>query len=248
MTVNTDNFDINNWGEFVHKKALNDVIQQINQVDAEQNNAISKISDLANQANQNALNAGKLANRAMQSANDAMQSAGDAKNTANALKNDVNSLTQKVNDLESSKVTKTDAQKQSFKINFTGTDTASNKYTGNIGGTSYPLNMNGDVYAFFSGRFAFDSITFDATALHSGITLTLESKLPNFDLHDDQRLNGMAQITDNTNEITTNMTITIKSATEITLGFTDYVDLVIRDLDWLKTRTKQLYVTFNDIA
>lgn len=54
MTVNTDNFDVNNWGEFVHKKALNDVIQQINQVDAEQNNAISKISDLANQAQQTA--------------------------------------------------------------------------------------------------------------------------------------------------------------------------------------------------
>ena len=71
MTVNTDNFDVNNWGEFVHKKALNDVIQQINQVDAEQNNAISKISDLANQASQNALNAGKLANMAMQSATEA---------------------------------------------------------------------------------------------------------------------------------------------------------------------------------
>ena len=99
MTVNTDNFDVNNWGEFVHKKALNDVIQQINQVDAEQNNAISKISDLANQANQNAIDAGKLANMAMQDANDAMQaashamqSAGDAKNTANALKNDVDDL------------------------------------------------------------------------------------------------------------------------------------------------------------
>lgn len=85
MSVNTDNFDVNNWGEFVHKKALNDVIQQINQVDAEQNNAISKISDLANQANQNALNAGKLANQAMQSAT-------NAENTANALKNDVNDL------------------------------------------------------------------------------------------------------------------------------------------------------------
>lgn len=92
MTVNTNNFDANNWGEFVHKKALNDVIQQINQVDAEQNNAISKISDLANQANQNALNAGKLANMAMQTASDARQSAGDAKNTANALKNDVEDL------------------------------------------------------------------------------------------------------------------------------------------------------------
>ena len=85
MTVNTDNFDVNNWGEFVHKKALNDVIQQINQVDAEQNNAISKISDLANQASQNALNAGKLANLAMQSAT-------NAENTANALKNDVDNL------------------------------------------------------------------------------------------------------------------------------------------------------------
>ena len=99
MTVNTNNFDVNNWGEFVHKKALNDVIQQINQVDAEQNNAISKISDLANQANQNAIDAGKLANMAIQDANDAMQSAsdamksaGDAKNTANALKNDVDNL------------------------------------------------------------------------------------------------------------------------------------------------------------
>ena len=85
MTVNTDNFDVNNWGEFVHKKALNDVIQQINQVDAEQNNAISKISDLANQASQNALNASKIANRAMQSAT-------NAENTANSLKNDVSDL------------------------------------------------------------------------------------------------------------------------------------------------------------
>ena len=85
MTVNTDNFDVNNWGEFVHKKALNDVIQQINQVDAEQNNAISKISNLANQANQNALNAAKLANLAMESAT-------NADNTANALKNDVDNL------------------------------------------------------------------------------------------------------------------------------------------------------------
>ena len=85
MTVNTDNFDVNNWGEFVHKKALNDVIQQINQVDAEQNNAISKISDLANQASQNALNAGKLANMAMQSAT-------EADNAASALKNDVDNL------------------------------------------------------------------------------------------------------------------------------------------------------------
>lgn len=85
MTVNTDNFDVNNWGEFVHKKALNDVIQQINQVDAEQNNAISKISDLVNQANQNAVNATKLANMAMQSAT-------NAENTANALKNDVDNL------------------------------------------------------------------------------------------------------------------------------------------------------------
>ena len=85
MSVNTNNFDVNNWGEFVHKKALNDVIQQINQVDAEQNNAISKISDLANQAKQNALNAGKLANMAMQSAN-------NAENTANGLKNDVDKL------------------------------------------------------------------------------------------------------------------------------------------------------------
>lgn len=85
MTVNTNNFDVNNWGEFVHKKALNDVIQQINQVDAEQNNAISKISDLANQANQNALNASKLANQAMQSAS-------NAENTATGLKNDVDDL------------------------------------------------------------------------------------------------------------------------------------------------------------
>ena len=85
MTVNTNNFDANNWGEFVHKKALNDVIQQINQVDAEQNNAISKISDLANQASQNALNAGKLANMAMQSAT-------NAENTASGLKNDVENL------------------------------------------------------------------------------------------------------------------------------------------------------------
>ena len=85
MTVNTDNFDVNNWGEFVHKKALNDVIQQINQVDAEQNNAISKISDLANQANQNAVNALKIANVAMESAT-------NAENTANALKNDVDNL------------------------------------------------------------------------------------------------------------------------------------------------------------
>lgn len=85
MTVNTDNFDVNNWGEFVHKKALNDVIQQINQVDAEQIALLAKISDLANQANQNALNAGKLANMAMQSAT-------NAENTANALKNDVGNL------------------------------------------------------------------------------------------------------------------------------------------------------------
>lgn len=85
MTVNTNNFDVNNWGEFVHKKALNDVIQQINQVDAEQNNAISKISDLANQASQNAINAVKLANMATQSAT-------NAENTANALKNDVDNL------------------------------------------------------------------------------------------------------------------------------------------------------------
>lgn len=92
MAVNTDNFDINNWGEFVHKKALNDVIQQINQVDAEQNNAISKISDLANQASQNALNAGKLANLAMQSATQAENTATQAENTANALKNDVDNL------------------------------------------------------------------------------------------------------------------------------------------------------------
>lgn len=241
MTVNTDNFDVNNWGEFVHKKALNDVIQQINQVDAEQNNAISKISDLANQANQNALNAGKLANMAMQSAT-------NAENTANALKNDVDSLTQKINDLENSKVTKTDAQKQSFDIKFTGTDTVSNSYSGDIGGASYPLNMNNNMYAFFSGRLDFDSITFDATTLLHGLTLTLESELPNFDLHDDQRLNGMAQLTDNTNEITTDMTITFKSATEIGLVFTDYVDLVIEKLEWLKTGTKQLYITFNDIA
>lgn len=241
MTVNTDNFDVNNWGEFVHKKALNDVIQQINQVDAEQNNAISKISDLANQANQNAVNALKIAQVASEAAT-------DADNTANALKNDVDSLTQKINDLENSKVTKTDAQKQSFNIKFTGTDTASNKYSGDIGGASYPLNMNGDVHAFYSGRIDFDSITFDATAFHSLMTLTLENELPNFDLHDDQRMNGMAQITDNTNEITTAVTITIKSATEITINFTDYVDLVIEKLEWLKTGTKQLYISFNDIA
>lgn len=85
MTVNTNNFDVNNWGEFVHKKALNDVIQQINQVDAEQNNAISKVTDLANQANQNAVNANKIAQKAMQTAT-------NAENTANALKNDVNNL------------------------------------------------------------------------------------------------------------------------------------------------------------
>ena len=97
MSVNTNNFDTNNWGEFVHKKALNDVIQQINQVDAEQNNAISKISDLANQANQNAVNALKIAQLASEAAT-------DADNTANALKNDVDSLAQKVNDLENSKV------------------------------------------------------------------------------------------------------------------------------------------------
>lgn len=240
MTVNTNNFDVNNWGEFVHKKALNDVIQQINQVDAEQNNAISKISDLANQANQNALNASKLANQAMQSAT-------NAENTANALKNDVDSLTQKINDLENSKVTKTDAQKQSFKINFTGTDKSSNSYSGNIAGASYPLNVNSDVFSFFSGRLAFDPITFDATAMHSGITLTLESELPNFDLHDDLRMNGKAQITDNTNEITTDITIYINSATEIGLGFPDYVDFVIEKLEWLKTGTKQMYITFNDI-
>ena len=240
MTVNTDNFDVNNWGEFVHKKALNDVIQQINQVDAEQNNAISKISDLANQASQNALNAGKLANMAM-------QSAANADNTANALKNDVDSLTQKINDLENSKVTKTDAQKQSFNIKFTGTDRSSNSYSGNVAGASYPLNVNNDVFSFYSGRFDFDDITFDATALHSPITLTLESELPNFDLHDDQKLNGMAQITDSTNEITTDMAITFKSATEITLNFTDYVDLVIEKLEWLKTGTKHMYVTFNGI-
>lgn len=241
MTVNTNNFDVNNWGEFVHKKALNDVIQQINQVDAEQNNAISKISDLANQANQNALNASKLANLAMQSAT-------NAENTANALKNDVDSLTQKVNDLENSKVTKTDAQRQAFNIKFTGTDKSSNSYSGNIGGTSYPLNMNGDVFSFFSGRIAFDSITFDATAMHSTVTLTLESELPNFDLHDDRRLNGMAQITDSTNEITTDVLIAFNSATEIVLVFTDYVDLVIKKLEWLKTGTKHLYITFNDIG
>ena len=85
MSVNTNNFDTNNWGEFVHKKALNDVIQQINQVDAEQNNAISKISDLANQANQNAVNALKIAQEATEAAT-------DADNTANALKNDVDNL------------------------------------------------------------------------------------------------------------------------------------------------------------
>lgn len=99
MTVNTDNFDVNNWGEFVHKKALNDVIQQINQVDAEQNNAISKISDLANQANQNALNASKLANTAMQSAT-------NAENTANALKNDVDDLKNDVDDLKNNAMMK----------------------------------------------------------------------------------------------------------------------------------------------
>lgn len=240
MTVNTDNFDVNNWGEFVHKKALNDVIQQINQVDAEQIALLAKISDLASQANQNALNVGKLANMAMQSAT-------NAENTANTLKNDVDSLTQKVNDLENSKVTKTDAQKQSFDIEFSGTDKSSNSYSGNIGGASYPLNVNSDVFSFFSGRIDFDSITFDATAMHSGITLTLESELPNFDLHDDLKLNGMAQITDNTNEITTDMGIAIKSATEIFLYFTDYLDLVIGKLEWLKTGTKRLYVTFNDI-
>ena len=240
MTVNTDNFDVNNWGEFVHKKALNDVIQQINQVDAEQNNAISKISDLANQANQNALNAGKLANLAMQSAT-------EADNTANALKNDVDSLTQKINDLENSKVTKTDAQKQSFNIKFTGTDKSSNSYAGNIGGTSYPLNVNGDVFGFYSGRFDFDNITFDATALHSGITFTLESELPNFDLHDDMRLNGVALITDSTNEITTDIAINVNSATEIGLTFPVSIGSVIEKLEWLKTGTKQMYITFNDI-
>ena len=99
MSVNTNNFDVNNWGEFVHKKALNDVIQQINQVDAEQNNAISKISDLANQANQNALNASKLANKAMQSAT-------NAENTATALKNDVDNLKNNVNDLKSNAIMK----------------------------------------------------------------------------------------------------------------------------------------------
>ena len=85
MSVNTNNFDTNNWGEFVHKKALNDVIQQINQVDAEQNNAISKISDLANQANQNAVTALKIAQTATESAT-------NAENTANGLKNDVDNL------------------------------------------------------------------------------------------------------------------------------------------------------------
>lgn len=241
MTVNTDNFDVNNWGEFVHKKALNDVIQQINQVDAEQNNAISKIRDLANEANQNSITAAKLAEVAVQSAT-------NAENTANALKNDVDSLTQKINDLENSKVTKTDAQKQSFNIKFTGTDQSSNSYSGNIGGASYPLNVNNDVFAFFSGRFDFDSITFDATAMHSGITLTLESELPNFNLHDDQRMNAMAQITNSTNEITASMVIVLKSATEITINFNDYADIGIEHLEWLKTGTKHMYITFNDIA
>ena len=99
MSVNTNNFDANNWGEFVHKKALNDVIQQINQVDAEQNNAISKVSDLANQANQNAVNALKIAQIAVQSAN-------NAENTANALKNDVDNLKNNVSDLKSNAIMK----------------------------------------------------------------------------------------------------------------------------------------------
>lgn len=87
MTVNTDNFDVNNWGEFVHKKALNDVIQQINQVDAEQNNAISKISDLANQAQQTATTAKNTADQAESDAKNAKADA-DTKSTINYQKAD----------------------------------------------------------------------------------------------------------------------------------------------------------------
>lgn len=74
MAVNTDNFDVNNWGEFVHKKALNDVIDQVDSINAQQDTNIT--------------HAQSTADTAQQTADTAQQTATTAKNTADQAESD----------------------------------------------------------------------------------------------------------------------------------------------------------------
>lgn len=118
--INLKDFDKNNWDEFVHLRALKDVIDQENAINNEQNQQITQNTNdiatakqeaedakqTADEASQNAASAGQLANMAMQSATQANAKAQNAETIAGKAQDTATQLGSQVSQLDSEVIKK----------------------------------------------------------------------------------------------------------------------------------------------
>lgn len=124
--INLKDFDKKNWDEFVHLRALQDVINQENAVNNEQNQQITQNTNDVTTAKQTATDAKTSADAARSTANDAKTTAENAQSTANDNKTALDGLTDKVSTAQST----ADDAKSAAAENKTNLDNVTNIATG----------------------------------------------------------------------------------------------------------------------
>lgn len=124
--INLKDFDKKNWDEFVHLRALQDVINQENAVNNEQNQQITQNTNDVTTAKQTATDAKTSADAAQSTANDAKTTADNAQSTANDNKTALDGLTDKVTTAQNT----ADDAKNAAAENKTNLDTVTNIATG----------------------------------------------------------------------------------------------------------------------
>lgn len=187
--INLKDFDKNNWDEFVHLRALKDVINQENVINNEQNQQITQNTNdiatakqeaedakqTADEASQNAISAGQLANMAMQSATQANTNAQNAETIAGKAQDTATQASNGVNELKNSKLDKptlepSNLNEAGIKVDFMGDETNAKIYL-------LPVPTSSSVVTFWSGSLLYSNIPSENINTMNNQTLTFSQEI-----------------------------------------------------------------------
>lgn len=269
--INLKDFDKNNWDEFVHLRALQDVINQENVINNEQNQQITQNTNDVTTAKQEAEDAKNTANEAKTTADGlsdkvdtAQSTAEDAKNTADEAKtsadnagkvagmaqNTATQLGTQVTQLDSEVIKKGTQQITSItNVNISGSDNS--KLTGNMKGKIIPIvDAQGNNYPLYECSFNLqvqDSL--QNVFVDDNLNLTLSNPVP--DYWDDHQLKAYMMVTDaKTNLVNLSIGIKFSDTTHCNIWMMNFGDKVLSSLSWANDTSTNyhIYVYVTDIC
>lgn len=209
--INLKDFDKNNWDEFVHLRALKDVIDQDNVINNEQNQQITQNTNdvtaakqeaegakqTADEAKQNASSAAQLANMAMQSATQANTNAQNAETVAGKAQDTATQLGSQVSQLDKTVIKKTDDS------TLTDYNATLLDYTNHININLYPVKTNTNDLYIWDGGYTIQVDSSKLPELNNSI-ITINKSIPD-KCFENNSLNVFINITPANNNASTTL-------------------------------------------